>query len=210
MVSVALGALYSGSYIIWFYVRVGFMIESTAPVARKPLHKRSITIEVFEREDGLWDVEAQLIDTKAYSFPRKRGGEHPAGAPVHNMLLCITIDNTYTIINAQAQYMAAPYIVCDAIASRYKQLIGLNLLRKFRYEVRALFAGSHGCTHMTELINVLPTAAIQGIASRTKPSISAAPATRPYHIGGCHAMRADGEVVREYYPQWYEDPSTAL
>lgn len=186
------------------------MTVSTTPVARKPLHKRSITLEVFEREDGLWDIEAQLIDTKAYSFSLKRGGEHPAGKPVHNMLLCITLDSTYTIIDAKAQYMAAPYITCDAIASSYKQLIGLNLLRKFRYEVRARFAGSHGCTHMTELINVLPTAAIQGIASRVKPAKSdSEPTTRPFHIGGCHAMRADGEVVREYYPQWYENPNAA-
>lgn len=184
------------------------MTVSITPVARKPLHKRSISIEVFEREDALWDIEAQLIDTKAYSFPLKKGGEHPAGEPVHNMLLCITIDNTYTIIDTEVQYMAAPYITCDAIASSYKQLIGLNLLRKFRYEVRARFSGSHGCTHMTELINVLPTAAIQAIASRIKPASKPAQelATRPFHIGGCHAMRADGEVVREYYPQWYENP----
>lgn len=186
------------------------MTVSTTPVARTLLHKRSINIEVFEREDGLWDIEAQLIDTKTYSFPLKVGEEHPAGKPVHDMLLCLTIDETYTIIDAEARYMAAPYEVCGAIANSYKQLIGLNLLRKFRYEVRALFAGSEGCTHMSELTNVLPTAAIQGIAPRARRVKSDLEKTsRPFHIGGCHALRADSEVVRFYYPKWYEGPDGA-
>lgn len=184
------------------------MSLSTKPVARKPLHKRTITAEVFEREDGLWDIEAQLIDTKAYSFPLFDGGEHPAGKPVHNMLLRIAIDNTYTIIEAEVQYSAAPYTVCNTIATSYEQLVGLNLLRRFRHEVRALFAAKRGCTHVTELTNVLPTAAIQGIASRIK---SARPkqeqTTRPFHIDGCHALRAEGEVVKVHYPKWYENPN---
>lgn len=185
-------------------------LSSMSSVARKPLHKRAITVEVFEREDGLWDVDAQLIDTKAYTFPLSKGGEHPAGQPVHHMLLRITIDHTYTIIDAGVDYEAAPYTLCNAIAESYKQLIGLNLLRGFRHNVRARLAGRHGCTHVTELTNVLPTAAIQGIAtriSRVKPVSE--PTKRPFQIDGCHALRADGEMVRIFYPQWYEKPDTS-
>lgn len=185
-------------------------LSSLSSVARKPLHKRAITVEVFEREDGLWDVDAQLIDTKAYNFPLFQGGEHPAGQPVHHMWLRITIDNTYTIVDAGVQYDAAPYPVCSTIAESYKQLIGLNLLRGFRHDVRARLAGRHGCTHVTELTNVLPTAAIQGIATRLSPVKPAyEQIKRPFHIDGCHALRADGEVVQVYYPKWYEKPDAA-
>lgn len=183
-------------------------LSSMVSVARKPLHKRAITVEVFEREDGLWDVDAQLIDTKAYNFPLFGGGEHLAGQPVHHMWLRITIDRTYTIVDASVDYEAAPYTVCSAIAESYKQLIGLNLIRGFRHDVRARLAGRHGCTHVTELTNVLPTAAIQGIATRINPVKLANEQTkRPFQIDGCHALRAEGEVVRVHHPKWFKKPN---
>lgn len=183
------------------------MSLSMKAVARQPLHKRNISVEVFEREDGLWDLDAQLIDTKAYSFPLFEGGDHPAGQPVHHMLLRITIDDTYTIVDAGVDYDAAPYKICSTIADSYKQLIGLNLLRGFRHSVRGRLAGRQGCTHVTELTNVLPTAAIQGIATRlNRVKATEDSEERPFHIDGCHALRADGDLVKTYYPKWYENP----
>ena len=186
------------------------MSLSTTAVARKPLHKRAITVEVFEREDGLWDIDAQLIDTKAYSFPLFNGGEHLAGQPVHQMLLRITINETYDIVDSVLVYDAAPYPICSSIADAYKKLIGLNLLRKFRHEVRARLAGRHGCTHITELTNVLPTVALQGIGTRMskRNKTPEAEAKRPFSIDGCHALRADGDVVRLHFAKWYEKPET--
>lgn len=179
-------------------------------VARIPLHKRTVSVEVFERDDGLWDLDAELVDTKSYNFPLSNGGEHPAGQPVHHMLLRITIDSNYSIVDAMVQYDAAPYAVCNTIAQSYQKLIGLNLIRGFRHEVRARLAGKHGCTHMTELTNVLPTVAIQGVAARlNRFSSGQEQETRPFHIDGCHVLRADGEVVREFYPKWYENLETA-
>lgn len=178
-------------------------------VTRVPLHKRSITVEVFERDDGLWDMDAQLIDTKAYDFPLFEGGNHPAGQPVHQMVIRLTIDKTYTILQAQVVYDAAPYKICNTIAHSYGQLVGLNLVRGFRHDVRARLAGKQGCTHVTELTNVLPTAAIQAVGPRLNRFQSTpVQATRPFHIDGCHALRADGEIVRAQFPKWYEPSDT--
>lgn len=185
------------------------MSHTKKTVARVPLHKRAITVEVFERDDGLWDVDAQLIDTKAYDFPLFEGGNHPAGQPVHQMVIRITIDNTYTIVNAEVVYDAAPYKICNTIAHSYAQLIGLNLVRGFRHDVRTRLAGKQGCTHMTELTNVLPTAAIQAVGprlNRFKPK--SGQETRPFHIDGCHALRANGEIVQAQFPKWYEPSDT--
>jgi hypothetical protein len=33
-------------------------------VTRRPLHRRALDVQVFLRDDGLFDVEASLIDTK--------------------------------------------------------------------------------------------------------------------------------------------------
>ena len=38
------------------------------PVKRECLHSRNIVCNGFLRNDGLWDIEARLIDTKSYDF----------------------------------------------------------------------------------------------------------------------------------------------
>lgn len=183
------------------------MSSTNSAVPRKLLHKRTIEVNVYQREDGLWDLEAELIDIKDYDYPLRNGDIHKAGDPVHEMLLCITINDDYTIVDASVTYLAAPYTICDSIADSYKKLIGLNLLKGFRHDVRANLAGRHGCTHVTELTNVLPTAALQGIAARAKRIQPAGDQMkRPFPIDGCHTLRADGEVVKEFYPTWYEGP----
>ena len=112
---------------------------------RRPVHTRSIRVESYARDDGLWDMEAELVDTKAYDFPIRGGGVHPAGAPVHHMRLRITIDDRFTITAAEPAYEAAPYgEFCGAIAPEYRHLVGLNLLNQFRKHVRERFGRTSG------------------------------------------------------------------
>jgi len=35
---------------------------------RKHAHTRAIEYRGYEREDGLWDIEAHMTDTKTYEF----------------------------------------------------------------------------------------------------------------------------------------------
>lgn len=172
--------------------------------AREPLHTRTIRVNSFAREDGQWDIEAELTDTKSYDFPLRGGELHPAGEPVHDMHLRVTIDAALTITDALAVYDAAPYgEFCSAIAPQYRDLIGLNLLQQFRKRVQERFARTAGCTHVTELTNVLPTVAIQTMAAQRRKSPDA---QRPFQLGGCHALRVDGPTVQAYYSRWYEAP----
>ena len=56
---------------------------------------------------------------------------------------------------------------------------------------------------LTELAQVLPTAAIQAFADDAMENRTAGqPAERPYELDRCHALRADGPAVEKYYPQW--------
>lgn len=178
-------------------------------VKREPLHTRTITVNSFVRDDGNWDLEAELIDLKSYDFPNKDGSTHRAGEPVHHMHLRITIDADFTITAAAAAYDAAPYNQhCTSIADDYRQLVGLNLLRNFRHAVKERFSRTSGCTHMSELSYVLPTVAVQTMANRRRKdrqSSGAAP-RRPFQLEGCHALRLDGEVVKAHYPTWYAKP----
>ncbi|MYN11966.1 DUF2889 domain-containing protein [Pusillimonas sp. TS35] len=176
--------------------------------AREPLHSRSIRVNSFARADGLWDLEAELIDVKAYDFPLRGGATHRAGDPIHHMHLRITIDENFTIVDAAAAYDAAPYGPhCMAIEPDYHDLIGMNLLRNFRDAVKARFGRVAGCTHMSELTYVLPTAAVQTMANRRRQEAQRPDARRPFQLDGCHALSVEGEVVRQYYPKWYVTPA---
>jgi hypothetical protein len=179
-----------------------------ADIAREPLHTRSIRVQSFVREDGQWDLEAELIDVKAYDFPNRDGSLHHAGEPVHHMHLRVTINAEFTITAAVAAYDAAPYGPhCTAIAPDYRDLVGMNLLRNFRQTVKDRYARTAGCTHLTELCYVLPTVAVQTMANKRREEQQRAGRTkRPFQLEGCHALRLDGAVAKEFYPEWYVAP----
>lgn len=182
-----------------------------ASPARTPVHTRAVRIEVFRRDDGLWDLEAQLHDSKPHPLPL-RGGVRPAGEPVHWMHLRVTIDARFSIVAVAAASDAVPYPGhCESAADGYGRLVGLNLLKNFRAGVRERLGGVAGCTHMSELAQVLPTAAVQAFAGDPM-AVEAARGTfgggdsPPFQLDRCHAMRTDGEAVRLYYPRWYRGP----
>ena len=176
----------------------------STPVSRRALrHTRAIDIQAFAREDGLWDLDAHItdiktIDTMLASGPRK-GGE-----PVHDLWLRITVDKQLTIVDAEASSDAVPYPGhCDAIGPAYKTLIGLSLMKGFRNEVKQRLSGVLGCTHLTELAQILPTAAIQAFANDVWPVHERSTHhEKPFQLDKCHALKTDGEAVAEFYPRW--------
>ncbi|WP_250471356.1 DUF2889 domain-containing protein [Caballeronia sp. GAFFF1] len=190
------------------------------PVSRQLRHRRAIRLEAFERDDGLWDIEACLTDDKPRDFPLA-AGVRPQGLPIHELWLRITIDRKLTIVDAEASSEWAPYAaLCAESNSGYRALIGLNLLQNFRRKAGARLRGTAGCTHLTELCAVLPTAAIQAFSGEVWSIESGSPfaqggpestsAQPPFQLGRCHALRFDGPAVREYYPRWFgHEPSQA-
>src|SRR3546814_10599189 len=68
------------------------------------------------------------------------------------------------------------------------------------------FARVAGCTHMTELSYVLPTVAVQTMSNRRRQEQATDPQRKPFQLSGCHALRLDGPVAKEFYPQWYVAP----
>jgi hypothetical protein len=176
------------------------------PAPRTPRHTRAITIEAFARDDGLWDLDASIRDTKAHDIALA-SGVRPGGAPVHDLKLRVTIDRQFVIVDAEAASDAVPYPgFCDTIGPAYKQLVGLSLLNHFRLHLKDRLSGVLGCTHLTELAQALPTAAIQALADDEMHARQSAGATasaeRPFEIDRCHALRSDGPAVARYYPRW--------
>ena len=181
----------------------------STPVSRRALrHTRAITVEAYARDDGLWDLDARITDIKVKDVTLA-SGPRPAGLPLHDLALRITIDRELTIVAVDAASDAVPYPgFCDTIAPAYQQLVGLNLMKNFRHELKRRVAGVAGCTHLTELAQILPTAAVQAFAGDVWSTSDAASAdadstqVQPFQLDKCHALRTDGGAVARFYPRW--------
>ncbi len=174
------------------------------PVPRRLVHRRSIAVECYARDDGLWDLQATLRDVKTRDIVLSEQ-VRPAGVPVHDMLLVVTIDSGFNIVRASSHTLASPYAACGDHDDAYAALVGLNLLRNFRSAVRERLGGVLGCTHLTELTQVLPTAAVQGLAGLVQwdmPQAAGREPGMPFQLNHCHALRLDGPTVARFYPQW--------
>jgi len=172
---------------------------------RRPLHRRALDVQVFARDDGLFDVEASLIDTKSHDVPLA-GVPRKAGDPIHQMLLYLTVDPTLTITAATSDTLWMPYPgACNEHGDAYRQLVGLNLMKGFRQAVAERLGGTRGCTHITELCQILPTAVIQAMAGSIIDTREGdAAGNPPFQLDRCHALRRDGATVAQFYPRWHQ------
>ncbi|MBX9869525.1 MAG: DUF2889 domain-containing protein [Burkholderiaceae bacterium] len=188
------------------------------PVARRALrHIRSIKIDAFARDDGLWDIDAHITDIKTRDI-KLADGVRPQGMPIHDLSLRLTINTEFTIMAVDAVSDAVPYAgFCNLIGPDYRQLVGLNLMQQFRHAVKQRMGGIQGCTHLTELAQMLPTAVIQAFAGdvlETGDIASAGHAGEkgeeeqmPFQLNRCHALRLDSGAVMKFYPRWATNPN---
>jgi len=175
-------------------------------IERELVHTRRLRLEGYKRADGLWDIEAFLSDVKSHDF-HLASGVRRAGQEVHDMRVRITIDRKFNIVDALAVSDAVPYPGgCESITPEYRKLIGLNLLHGFRKQALELLGGVQGCTHLNELLGLLPTAAIQTFAGQMPEATGEG--RKPFQLDLCHALETSTETVRKYYPKWYRGTKT--
>ena len=175
---------------------------------RRHLHTRTITMDGYEREDGLFEIEGRLTDVKHFDvnashFSRK------AGDPVHDMKIRLTLDADMNILDAVAVTDAMPYQgECQKITPDYREkLKGQRIAAGFRIFLGGLFGKLKGCAHMTELLGSMAPTAIQAMYGQNRNRV-VDPNKKPFQLDGCHALDTRGNVVAQFYPRWFQ-PSAA-
>ena len=180
-------------------------LSASAP--RKQLHTRRVECRGYLRDDGLWDIEGHMVDTKTYSFPNRHRGEVAAGEPVHEMWLRLTVDDSMRIHEVEAATDYGPFGLCPAITDNFRRLVGLIIGPGFRRAVRARVGGTQGCTHLVELLDPIATTAFQTMTARRHSRESEARADeaseRPRFLDTCHALATESPVVKEQWPEFY-------
>lgn len=178
-----------------------------APASRTHLHTRAVTYQGFLREDGLWDIEAEMSDVKTYDFERT-GGPHAAGTPIHGMQIRLTVDDAMTIREVATSMDFTPFPECQQGNDPMQKMVGVTLGPGWRQAIERALGGVRGCTHLRELLFNMATAAYQTIFpyreyERRKAGEKAEAVTQPpYHVGRCIAWDVEGPVVARYYPQF--------
>ena len=182
------------------------------PTSRKHVHTRAIDYRGFEREDGLWDIEAHMTDTKTYSFKNDWRGDVAIGEPLHEMLLRVTIDDEFIIRHVIAATDHSPFEMCPEITPVYSSLVGIKMGLGWRKAIRMKVGGVDGCTHLTELLFPMATVAMQTIwplmrhRKNQSDSNVGESKKRPVVLNTCHAWSTESPVVKENAAKYYTGP----
>lgn len=171
-----------------------------AGAARRLVHTRQLLCRGLERDDGLWDIEATLTDTKPHDVALIERRLIPADEPIHGITLTITVDRSLLIQAAEVRFSHSPYRVCSNIEGSYHKLVGMQIGPGFVQSVKQLFRRTAGCTHTTELIAVAASTAYQTLWNQmgTDKSFDASRELPDFAVGGCHALSEEGEIARRY------------
>ena len=177
------------------------------PAARRHVHTRHVQVEGYLRDDGLWDVEASLIDDKPYAYDDFERGRRQPGEPVHKMSIRLTVDDDLVVRDAAAAMDDVPYPTCHDVPPRIEALIGMKLGGGWRNAVRERIAKRQACTHLLELIGPAITTLFQSMSAKSFEDASGsrkAPTQKPYFIDGCWSWRSDGPALKKFFPQFVE------
>ena len=179
----------------------------SAPASRQPIHIRRIECRGFRRDDGLWDIEGHLIDTRTHDLDlRAESRIVTAGEPIHAMWVRLTVDDALTVRAIEAATDATPTRICPGAVAPMQSLVGLRIAPGWTNAVKQRLGGALGCTHLMELMWPIATTAYQTVSGSRMDRMLAPPALggqRPAKIDSCWAYAAEREVVKRFWPEFH-------
>lgn len=164
----------------------------------------------YDRDDGLWDIEAELTDVKPYTFQVPSEKAFPAHEPIHHLSIRLTIDDQMQVLAVATSLDRIPHPECIQVPPNMQALVGARLGRGWRKAIDEKIGGTAGCTHLREMLFNMATAAFQTLPSgqwqrrnvrgQAQPAITEA----PFHLGHCMTWALDSPTVARAYPLFYK------
>lgn len=179
------------------------------PVGRGEAHRRIIDMQAYGREDGLYDVEAHLVDTKPFDFVRSSSPHPvPAGHALHDLWIRMTVTDDYTVVAIEAASDTTPYSICKEAEKTLSVLVGERLVRGWSAKVKERLRGAASCTHLMEMLIPLATTALQGIQGADPERLRkvTTEAGAEAKLDSCYAYGRSREIVQRLWPLHYVPP----
>jgi len=191
---------------------------------RRLMHERRIDCHGFRRNDGLWDIEGRIVDTKPFATEESYRGHRPAESEVHNIAIRLRIDDDFQVHDIEVLMPEVPYPTCSGAIPNYRKLIGARIGPGWRKAVNAVVGSTAGCTHARELLFPMATVAFQTLYGWEETLASpeekerrearaedrrrkeGADPDRPLFLDGCYSWSSEREVVARLYPRFARTP----
>lgn len=166
-------------------------------------------MRAYARDDGLYDVEAHLVDTKPFLFERvSRQMSVPPGQALHDLWLRLTVDVDFVVRDICAASDITPYGVCKEAETTLRVLIGERIARGWSATVKQQLRGAASCTHLMEVLIPLATTAVQGIRGLRPASARKHTGDGPPpQLDSCYAYGRGSAVVLQLWPEYYIQPN---
>ncbi|MGE4238958.1 DUF2889 domain-containing protein [Ramlibacter sp.] len=175
------------------------------PAPRKNVHDRVIAMRTYEREDGLFDVEGRVSDTKPFDFIRPNGpGTVPTGEFIHDMWIRLTIDREFVVREVAAASDTTPWALCKEAEATLQVLVGRTVGRGWSAFIKEKLRGTASCTHLMEMLIPMATVAFQGMRPRLGKS-----GDPGYLLDTCWSFSAEREVVMRVWPHLARPPKSS-
>jgi hypothetical protein len=181
----------------------------SAPAARRDIHHRVIEMRAYTRDDGLYDVEAHLVDRKPFAFLRPSAPDPIApGQALHDLWVRLTVDGDYTVRAVEAASDVTPWSLCREAESSLSVMVGERLVRGWSARVKERLRGAASCTHLMEMLIPAATTALQGIRGLHPERRRTVDANGvPLQMDSCYAYAREREVVLRLWPEHHRPPT---
>lgn len=178
------------------------------PNARKEIHHRVIDMRAYARDDGMYDVEARLVDRKPFAFQRVSTPDPiGAGQALHDLWIRLTVDDDYMIRGIEAASDVTPWALCREAEATLTILVGERITRGWSTVVKERLRGAASCTHLMEMLIPMGTTVLQGIRGlHPERARSVSADGLPLKLDTCYAYGRQREVVRQLWPEHYRPP----
>lgn len=173
---------------------------------RKLSHTRNIQVQAFEREDGLWDIEAHLTDKKHFSLGTPDRELITSDDYLHDMCFRIALDLDMTIQEVEATMSDTPYLRCPDVLPNYQRLLGVVIGPGWQREIKQRLGATEGCTHLRELLGPMATVAYQAITDAVYRPIDYTKNPQIFKplVDSCYGLDAAGDVIPRLWPEFVE------
>lgn len=172
--------------------------------ARREVHHRVIDMRAYARDDGLFDVEARLIDSKPFDYLRPSSPRPvPANEPLHDLWVRLTLDRDFFVRGIAAASDVTPWALCREAEGTLQVLVGERVARGWSAKVKERLRGAAGCTHLMEMLVTMGTTALQGV----RGSDPALRITAEGKLDSCYAYGRERAVVKMLWPEHHRPPT---
>ncbi len=171
---------------------------------RTPLHRREVQSLGFQNDEGLWEIEAHLLDTKPIWFPNhEKDGINP-GEPVHKMSLRLTLDLDFLIHKVDVAMDETPYGICRDVEKHIAAIQGVRIGPGWLREVRQRMPRTMSCTHLYELLTPIATTAYQTMHLALEERAEKLPnRTKPPIVDQCYSLSSHRDIVKVKWPEFH-------